>query len=401
TYFQHSPRGTYCLLPNGKNCAAGVECASGSCAKTCQAEPCDVCANGCPHTTVQAAIDAASAGSTIKIDAGIYAEDLKVTNMDLTLTNCNGSAVTLKNVADGSRTLMLGDLSDVAPHKMVTIRNLTITGSSTPIASDPEPVVPTVGTGGIEAYTNLIIEGTTRVTGCNWLDNGGGIYMGPVDEALTLTVRDQAEVSDNYADAEGGGIYLDSYIHAKLILEDDARIVGNYATGAGGGFKTKHQVLAEMSGNAEVSYNRASYGGAGYIYCSTDALCLKMTGQSRMVFNTAKNYGGGAIWIYDNTDTYPNTIEMYDDTLIADNQSLRADTYGAGIYAEDSTTRLLMTGNARITRNTVVTTTTVTDGGGVYQMTLDIRDQAAIISNTPGNCQTVTFEPGSKQCGVA
>lgn len=62
---------------------------------------------------------------------------------------------------------MLGADSDTAPHPTVTVRNITITGKGTPVADDPSPSAPAVGDRGITAYTNLILDGTAKVTGCH------------------------------------------------------------------------------------------------------------------------------------------------------------------------------------------------------------------------------------------
>src|SRR5829696_796682 len=50
----------------------------------CSSRQCDVCAAGCAFTTVQAAIDAASAGATIALCAGTFAENVRI-NKNLTL----------------------------------------------------------------------------------------------------------------------------------------------------------------------------------------------------------------------------------------------------------------------------------------------------------------------------
>ncbi|MFM7172013.1 MAG: hypothetical protein ACKO4U_03130, partial [Caldilinea sp.] len=51
-----------------------------------------VCADGCTHTTIQAAINAAAAGDTIQVAAGTYAE-LVTINKQLTLLGPNASKV--------------------------------------------------------------------------------------------------------------------------------------------------------------------------------------------------------------------------------------------------------------------------------------------------------------------
>ena len=387
--------------PSQTCCHGG--CNNGICGKSL--ETCQVCASGCPYTTVQAAIDAAAAGDTIHIDAGTYAEDLTVPNMDLTLTNCNGSAVTLVNATDDSRTLVLGTSSDTAPHLTVTIRNLTITGSGTPLAGDPSPITaPTVGTGGITAYTNLIIEGTTKITGCNWIATsyGGGIGVFPQDGPLNLTVRGDAEISDNYTSGYGGGIGFDSYDGCFVYLQENAKVTRNYAGGSGGGVAIG-ALSAEMSGNAEISYNRAEgTGGAFWAEGGDTPPVLTMSGNASIVFNSSLASSGGGTSFYYKSSAATYSLIMHDNALIADNNAnLSDDTYGCGVYSDqDSDFMILMDGNSLITRNTVGHATASSGGAGVYNVGLDIQGGASIINNTPDNCKSATLEPGSKQCGV-
>jgi hypothetical protein len=400
TYFDTPDQGTFCLLPNGKSCAASTDCRSDACAGTCTAQVCTVCASGCPYTTVLEAVVIEAAGSTIRIDTGTYTEDVLVPHKVLTLTNCNGSEVTLKNATDDVRTLVLASASDTAPHPIITIRNLTITGSGTPVAGDATPVAPTAGGGGIDAYTNLILEGTTKVTGINWLLDGAGVAVWSKDEALTITLRGQAEVSNNYASGGGAGIYVDSYTAARVNMEGSAKVTGNYADSYGGGVWIGYEGELRMSGDAEVSYNHSTGEGAGcYIYSgSSDAVSVIMSDNAKVVFNSVTGDFGGGFNFYDAVENNV-TMEMHNNALIADNAS--TDSYGGGIYSEDGGFKLLMDGNALITRNQAGATTD--PGGGVYAQggELDIRENAAIIDNTPDNCDSYATATGSKLCGVA
>ena len=57
-----------------------------------------VCADGCDHTTIAAAITAATAGDTIDVRAGTYTEDV-VINKSLTLSGAGRGVSTIQNAS--------------------------------------------------------------------------------------------------------------------------------------------------------------------------------------------------------------------------------------------------------------------------------------------------------------
>lgn len=403
TYFQTTTPGTFCLLPNGASCAASGDCRSDDCSGgVCAAESCDVCATGCPYSTVQAALNAPPAtGAVIRIDDGTYTEDLIAPAVSFTLTNCNGSTPVLKNASDDTRTLVLGSSSDSTPYETITISNITITGKGTPVAGDSYPITPpAAGDGGIDAYTNLILDGTAKVTGCNWngRPGGGGIAMLPKSEIVTLTVRGTAEVSDNYSQFDGGGIIGDSYSNAPIILEGNALVTRNFAGNEGGGIYTGYENIVRISGSATVSHNRSVSEGGGvscYGYTNGQPVFI-MRENASVVFNSSLDGSpgmgdGGGLYVGAGQDTTLFSAEFHDNALVADNQSANQ---GGGL-AVDVTANVLLTNSARITRNDAAK-----GGGGVYGADLDIRESAQVISNTPEDCDTYTLSAGSKSCGV-
>lgn len=83
----------------------------------------DVCASGCAHNTIQAAIDAATAGSTINVGAGVYsANEFRV---------LNGKEITIEGAGIGNTTMKLTAVTDgfKVQANNVTLKNFTIDGS--------------------------------------------------------------------------------------------------------------------------------------------------------------------------------------------------------------------------------------------------------------------------------
>jgi hypothetical protein len=269
---------------------------------------------------VQAAIDAAGAGSVIKIAGGDYAEDLTVGDTSLELTNCNGEAVTLRNVGFDAHTITLDD--STSPPTL-TIRNLTITrdtGSSN------------YG-GGIIAtgVAFLTLAGTTLITGCDGDTYAGGVHF--ADGPSTITMQDFAQISDCTTKSDGGGIYLEKGL---LHMKDNASIKNNTADGSsygGGGATLYYEAWMKMEGNAEVSGNTSkSYGGGisfyGYGPVDPNLYSLELLGNAKVINNTASSAGGGVY--FDDSDPM----------LIADNAQVtgnHSDDTGGGMYAAELT----------------------------------------------------------------
>jgi hypothetical protein len=143
----------------GTVCSGGEACRNGLC--------CTVCAGGdCPHSTVQAAIDAAAAGATIHICPGTYVVRSTIAK-NLTLVGMGASADdTVLRDAQAA-------IVRVNSGATVTVRNLTVTGAT----SCEEGAVSNGGTLTLEAVQ--IVDNTTTfgTTTGGGITNGGTITL--------------------------------------------------------------------------------------------------------------------------------------------------------------------------------------------------------------------------------
>lgn len=111
-----------------------------------------VCASGCDATSIQAAIDSATAGDTIYIGPGTYNENLTISK-DINLVGAGASEVTIQGVDATSGYYVDADLADrgvddkkpsvVTVESNVTeawISGVTITGGGGNIYIDPDPI---------------------------------------------------------------------------------------------------------------------------------------------------------------------------------------------------------------------------------------------------------------------
>jgi hypothetical protein len=372
-----------------KNCCQ-KSCVDGICGSA--ADTCDICPTGCPYTTVAAAIAAAAPGATLRIGAGTYDEDLTV-GKDLTLTNCNGESVTLRNATPATRTITFDPTAPITT--LLTISNLQITTST-----------PNDGGGGIEGFGNLTLNGTTRIFGCS-NGEGGAVRIGDGSTNFTLTMTDDAEISENLCDSYGGGVFIDSY--GSMIMNGHAAVKNNGDGGSnGGGIYLYYGATLEMSENAVVSGNDGDMGGGVFLYGGS-TMIMTMNDNATVTGNTA--YQAGGVFV----DTAASLI-MLDSSTISSNKATSGS--GAGGVHVSPTAIMTMSGSAAvrenlseggngggmvlsgsltmsesatITQNTAATSYT---GGGIYGIdeitvppaALTVNAPATITNNTPDNC---------------
>ena len=91
----------------------------------------DVCASGCSYATVQAAVDAATAGDTISVAAGTYTGNVVVNKANLTIDGAGSGSTTL-TAASGNR-IAPGVNADG-----LTVSDLKITGGGNAVHSDAD-----------------------------------------------------------------------------------------------------------------------------------------------------------------------------------------------------------------------------------------------------------------------
>jgi hypothetical protein len=173
---------------------------------------CDVCANGCPHTSLQAAIDAAPEGATIQICPGTYPTNVDLSTKGLTVVGAGSDKD--GTVLDGQG--LAAVLSIGAKQHVQQLRSLRVTGG-----------VSDVGAGILAVRGDNTLEDVV-VTGYHATSSAGGIY-----HSIGTLTWINCHVTGNSAPF-GGGIVNHS---DELILTDGSTVSQNTATdeqGAGG-----------------------------------------------------------------------------------------------------------------------------------------------------------------------
>lgn len=235
-------------------CAGNTLCVGGAC------QPCDVCLSGCTFSKVQAAINAAAPGETIRICAGAYNENLTVNQgKNLSLIGAgqgNGAGNTILQGTGAAAVVA------IVMGATVHLENLRVTGGGTVqfgggIFND----------GGIVTATNCTVTGNTctsngggvdnsgtmTLTGCTITGNNADFRGGGIGNSGTLFLANTI-VSSNTAVDWGGGIYN---FTGPVTLDAASRVTGNHAKpadpdGGGGIYKQGGTVTlngAVVSGN--------------------------------------------------------------------------------------------------------------------------------------------------------
>ncbi len=179
--------------------------------------------------------------------------------------------------------------------------------------------------GGFEEGFDPLIDEAPVVVENNEANKGGGIYS-----TGTLELWNDTRVTDNYARADGGGIYASagSGDHGVLVA-DGSRVSHNTAVENGGGIYNEGSTVTVRDFNAEgpedasrVSANQTYYGHGGGIY--NDGGTVDVLSGGKVNMNFAAGSGGG---IY-SVDA-PETVNVMHGGSVNHNTALLD---GGGIY---------------------------------------------------------------------
>ena len=271
------------------------------------------------HGTITAALAAATAGTTILVGPGTYAEILTWPNVDAIRLIAEAGATQTTITAGQLGTPLTFASSSIT--RMTLVEGFTITGGKLQNANNRNHGAGVHITGASPTLRHNRITGNMS-DGPNW-NYGGGIYVSGSGNPLIISNTIDANELHNGSWNYGAGIYVDSSASAD--------IVGNLVTG------NKNLSSAAQPGNR--GYGAGIYAGGRNVLIASNVV---VQNENRA---TSWNYGAGVYCGVSVTTTVVNNT-------IADNKCIGGNwTYGAGLYATGSSGTLVVAGNIVVTNN--------------------------------------------------
>ncbi len=322
----------------------------------------NVCASGCPYTTIQAAVDDSKAGDTISLAAGTYFENVTLPGTRLTVEGVGRRRV----VIDGS---LKGPVFTIGSAQAPFATGDTIIFSEVTIARGQS-----TNGGAILVWNGspLVIQHSIVLSN-RATQNGGAVYT----LANSLTIADSNFIN-NQAVLSGGAVEMTS---EDLTLDiSDSVFSHNLAPGgAGGAVDTAAHTTQGTITNSSFTQNQAKYGGAlsllNYIGASLQLTDVTVSG------NTATESGGGMLFA---------ARAVLTRTVFTHNVAGRN---GGGIVAEDLVYNRTRISVLSLIDSEVIWNKAGGQGGGLFTDTVPTLTDGELANNTPNNCVEQTGQP--------
>ena len=268
-----------------------------------------VCASGCDYTTIQSAVSAASAGDTIQVQAGTYAEQV-VISKDITVTGAGEevtviqSPATLASVcgtdlASYANSVAIVDVCGSSAN--VTISGLTIDGdgdgggplSGMPASGRSEFYGLVVHGGATATITSITVTNVHQANPASWGQQAGrAVWVGPTSTLIASSLHVlRYQKSGIFASGSSSAV-------ANLTLTDSL-VEGDQLTGM----------------NSSIAMN-------GITIIGATATLVGVTSRGNQCDHVSCSFAGynsGGLLIYDRTAPVPAMHVSVSDSIFEDN----------------------------------------------------------------------------------
>ncbi len=316
----------------------------------------------CAYATIQAAINAAPNGATVRLVGGeIFTESIDFNARLLTIEGGYNATCAALVLGSTSRVDGVSDSTvDVMGGSVVSLRNLIITRGSGPFG------------GGLDLIGASQVTLSNTDVFSNAGANGGGIYIGSGSQ---VTLTNGSLVSNNTASSGGGAI-----VYGRLSALDTASdITGNTATGDGGGVYVSAGTLYLNGADVHDNAAAGAAGRGGAIYAVAGAVVTFTTssfiGESSPCCNVA----------YDGAGIYANNSRIYSlggNSTILQNHAAHN---GGGLYLTNGSLFSAAVGTNIGYDVFASNGNTATLGAGIYVQTSTVEFAGRIINNVASN----------------
>jgi len=198
----------------------------------------------CTYDTIQAAVAAATNGSTVRVSTGHYTETINVGGKMIVIEGGYGNGCSTLN--SGSLTQVNannvgGSVVDVSGASVLTLRNLKLTGGTS------------IGAGIDVLGSSLVTLNNTDVFGNNG-SSGAGLY---ISSSSVLTYTNDSDIYNNTSSSSGGG----AIVYGTLRGFDSTSDIYSNSAISGGGIAVSSGTI--QLNNSDVVANTATDMGGG------------------------------------------------------------------------------------------------------------------------------------------
>ena len=313
------------------------------------------CASGCDHTTITAAIAAATAGDIIDIQDATHTEDNILIDKDLTIQGQGQTTTTVRAAA--TQAAADDPVFRIESAITVAFQNLTIT------------------------------NGNANGGGASGLEDGGGVYINNTG-SVTVTFTN-VTITNNKSTDDGGGVFISG--NAGSVSFTDCVISNNEANnstiaGQGGGI---FNVGADVFNLTRCTINGNSAGDeGGGVYSSESGSVVKII-NCTVFNNTASNTNSTTSWGAGLSLINATSFDVINCTIVNNTFLANSTTrQGAGVFL----------GNGALTfTNTIVANNSGATGGqDVYAHTGSATQITSLVEDCAdddggGTCPTFSY----------
>ncbi|MEM9065984.1 MAG: hypothetical protein AAGB51_10890 [Planctomycetota bacterium] len=283
------------------------------------------------YPTITDAINASSAGDSILVAPGTYAEAIVFPTHELTIMSTSGAVSTIIDAPLGSGLIPTPNAAVTFPAgSNGTVQGFTITGGT----GNPDGLGSKLSFGG-----GVHVLGSARILDCSIINNtatdGAGIY---IDQTALAAEIDGCTVRGNDARNDGGGIAVDFNLGSGISV-NNTRILSNSADNVGGGLYLECDSVSVT--DSLIQLNEAQRGAGAYVIdpvesgfpgairfdrCTFLDNTASVNGSAILVSASAQEIFADGCRFIENTALNRGTVYAFEADLIVSNSIIAGNT---------------------------------------------------------------------------